>query len=459
MKNRECLMKILSKALLLIYTILFVAGFTKNLESQADKPQGNLGIFYFKKGPFDIMDFPVTYSRVGFAWGSVEPVQGEFVWRAGFIQRFERSIEKGVVCIPNIKTVGADWAVRSPKNSEASSPPKDLKTSFNPQYGYSRTYYNFIKKVAVRYKGKLKIVVIENEVTADNFWDGTMDEYLRLVATAKKAFNEVDPQVKIADSGLASGVWSILIANELLNQGRDQEAFSFLKEFFAENPKRRQQLSSFSNAEQFFKDRKVQKLLQETTYLLPKLKSHVDIINFHYYSESQFLPEVISYIRKNISNLPLMCNELGPRGENERKIASNAVKKISLCLAYDVSPCIWFPFANVRHPVNLLPNVKTQVPNPKYSQQVKQAMLFVLQNLNYEVTSHEDLSKGNLRRFVFHFKGACDVEVLWKESGVDKIKIISKTHRAYDFLGEKIDIASGYLTVTLEPVYIIKEIE
>jgi len=103
---------------------------------------------------------------------------------------------------------------------KSSSPPKDLTDSFNEKYGYNCTYYNFVHGVAERYKGEFPIVIIENEITARDFWSRTMEEYLKLLITAKKVLINVDSQIKVADSGLASLCWGILMIDEMVKEGK-----------------------------------------------------------------------------------------------------------------------------------------------------------------------------------------------------------------------------------------------
>ena len=200
------------------------------------KPEtkGNLGVYYFQSKELDATDFNITYVRLVIPWGAVEIESGKFSWDAQPIRRIEQSLAKGIRVIPVIRTVGADWAIKTPSQS-CSSPPKDLGNIFSEDYGYSKSYYNFISEVAKRYKGKFPIVVIENEVTAENFWCGDMGEYLHLVATAKKAFQDVDPDVKIADSGIPSGVWGMVMAKELIEQGKEKEAFDFYSDYFSQS--------------------------------------------------------------------------------------------------------------------------------------------------------------------------------------------------------------------------------
>lgn len=113
----------------------------------------------------DITDF----NHLVIPWGGVEPERGEFLWDTQPLRRIDRSLREGIKVISVIRTMGADWALKN-SSLRCSSPPRGIGNTFNESYGYSKSYYNFISEVVKRYRGKFPIVVIENEVTAKNFW-------------------------------------------------------------------------------------------------------------------------------------------------------------------------------------------------------------------------------------------------------------------------------------------------
>ncbi|MCD6408125.1 hypothetical protein J7L87_03645 [bacterium] len=193
--------------------------------------KGIIGSFYFSTSQVNVTQFDITYTRAVIPWEAVESEEGKFNWKAAPLRKIDYILKKGIKVVPVIRTVGANWALKYPER-KSSSPPKDLNSSFHPEYGYSRSYYNFVYTVAKRYKGKFPIVVIENEVTARGFWNGTMDEYIKVLITAKKALKDAEPEIKIADSGLASLCWGLLMVNEFFEKGREKEAFEFYKNYF-----------------------------------------------------------------------------------------------------------------------------------------------------------------------------------------------------------------------------------
>jgi hypothetical protein len=355
--------------------------------------KGNLGVYYFQTRELDIADFNVAYTRLVIPWGAVEPEQGKFLWDAKPLKRIDMSLAKGIKVIPVIRTVGAGWALKTQSQS-CSSPPKDLTKTFNENYGYSKSYYHFISEVARHYKGKFQIVVIENEVTAKNFWCGSMNEYLRLVATARKAFKDVDPNVKIADSGIPSTVLGFLITKELLDRGKEKEAFDFYNAYF--NLSFVRKVNSVEELKITLEEKHAKESVEKAEYLLGRVNNAVDIINFHYYESSEFFPEVVSFIKKRTGDMPLMSNEMGTRyrldePEREKKAGEDMIKKFVLARALNLESVIWFPFSNNRHNI-----IGLMDENKKEIDATLNAFNTSMNFLNRPLLSYENLSENGI---------------------------------------------------------------
>jgi hypothetical protein len=317
-----------------------------------EEPKGNLGAYYLQTPELDITDFKVTYVRLSIPWGVIEPEEGKFAWDTEPIRRIDRLLEKGVKVVPVIRAVGADWALRNAAEG-CSAPPKDLEDRFSEECGYSKFYYDFVSEIAKRYKGELEIVVIENEVIAEKFWCGSMDEYPRLLATARKAFRDVDPNVKIADSGLPSLIWGVLISKELLSKGEEAKAVKFFNAYFSQSFITAK-VGSAQELEAVFNKKNVKEKMEKSEYLLERLKDLVDIVNFHFYEPPELFPEVVSFIREKTGGMPVMTNELGARYRldelgRQQRAAEDIVKKFVLSQALGLRAAIWFSFTNDEH--------------------------------------------------------------------------------------------------------------
>ena len=391
------------------------------------------GVLYFhEKGWIDVKDLKISCIRLSISWGEVEPVKGKFLSSASPLKKMDKCLQLGIEVIPVIRSSGAGWAVKSFKSS-ASSPPKDLQKSYHPVYAYSKSYYEFIKKIAEKYRGKLSLVVIENEVTAKKFWEGTMDEYLRLLATARKAFQDVDPHIKIADSGIASFAWGVYMVYDLFKKGKSKEAFSFYKEYFHEAyfPT----ASSPEDLYKFLRKKNVREQIEKVEYLLNHLKKYVDVINFHFYESPHLLPYLVAFIKKKIGDLPLICNEMGVRYrlntfKRDEKSAEDIIKKLTISKALGLSAVIWFPFQNDQHNIVGLGNKEKGVNLITFI-----AFKTALKFLNQPCLHCKNCSERNFTCYSFIFPDS-KVEVMWSNEEV--VMEFPKEALIYNFHGNEV---------------------
>ena len=180
----------------------------------------------------------VTYLRPALHWSLFEPQKGVFDWNNSRAKSIDDYIAKGFKIIPVIKCV-SPWAVKYNEGMRCASPPKDMRSQPDERYAYSETYYNFIRKLAEHYKGKFEYVSIEIEVHDPHFWHGTMDEYLHLLATARKAFKEVDPNIQITDCGIQGGSLGWFVMQDHMKARRSGEALAYFRKTNPANPNAR----------------------------------------------------------------------------------------------------------------------------------------------------------------------------------------------------------------------------
>ncbi|MCD6220291.1 hypothetical protein J7K43_07915 [Candidatus Calescamantes bacterium] len=411
---------------------------------------GIIGCFYFQTHQIDATELNITYARAVIPWGAVQPEEDYFNWNAKPLRKIDYILKKGIKVIPVVRSVGAEWALKYP-GRKSSSPPKDLTDSFDEKYGYSRTYYNFVHEVTKRYKGKFPIVVVENEVTARCFWLGTMEEYLKLVITAKKALKDVDSQIKVADSGVASLCWGILMIDEMVKKGKEKEAFNFYKSYFSQAYGKK--IHSVKELKYFLKSKTAREHIKKLEYLLPRLRNTVDILNFHYYENSSLFPQLISFIRKKMGNIPLMNNELGVRiksgvHERRKKASEELIKKLVFSIAFDLKAVMVFPFTNEEHNIIGLGDEKKMAID-----EMMNSFKISLKFLNHKLISYENLSENNLQNHLFRFKSQI-VRVLWGEEGNTEEVKIPENYRAYDYQGK--EIKESYVVISSSPIFMVK---
>lgn len=129
---------------------------------------------------------------------------------------------------------GDTWDPESPDADTPSGPPADLSAVYDAGHGYSATYYDFIHHFVSSFGDRIDRITIENEVNASNFWDGTIDEYIRVLTTARKAAQDANPLVLVFDSGMGSGSWGAPVAQDRYEDGHWSwtEARDFLVEYY-----------------------------------------------------------------------------------------------------------------------------------------------------------------------------------------------------------------------------------
>jgi len=112
---------------------------------------------------------------------------------------------------------------------------KDLTDTFDPSFGYSQLYFNWVTSLLNHYGDVIKILIIENEVDQhNNTWceatrmSGNTDPlagrngYAKMVITAKYAAQKLNSKTLIADSGMMGNSWIRLALIHYISQRRAQ---------------------------------------------------------------------------------------------------------------------------------------------------------------------------------------------------------------------------------------------
>lgn len=116
---------------------------------------------------------------------------------------------------------------RCPADPALSRIPLDLDATPgaapDPVFGYSRSYYDFVRALMARHGDQIDYVVIENEINDARYWDTVRDPdaelYLRLLATAHKAVKDVDARIVVTDSGFGTTLYGVCAAKDLRDSG------------------------------------------------------------------------------------------------------------------------------------------------------------------------------------------------------------------------------------------------
>ncbi len=321
------------------------------------RTQSNIGFFQFdgyqKLNSAYFSNAPV---RIAISWRQFEPEPGEFIFDASNkqAQKIDELIKNGFTVIPSIRAkskwaveqiaVVADSTVKAGSEALCASAPLDMERTKPLREGesYSKSYYRFVRTIAEHYKGKFPIVVIENEINdpipEGGDWCSGVDEYLRLVLTAKKAFRDVDPAVLIADGALQPRPLLWLTIDEYLQRG-DRTAALHLYSLLEGKQISYEQL--LAEKEIVFSEPRVAKAKE---FIAAGLYQWVDIGNFHYVHHPDALADMVTFLRKDAPpQKPFMTGGFGAARKNvedENQAAKEIIYSITRLFALRISPVV-----------------------------------------------------------------------------------------------------------------------
>ncbi|MEW6101201.1 MAG: cellulase family glycosylhydrolase [Candidatus Omnitrophota bacterium] len=142
----------------------------------------------FKRG-FAIFPLIDRLDKSGYYWEKMD-------------EKVKKAEEENVDILLNLRSVSLWGTIAQPKRRGgsgfiASSMPKEINR-----------WKKFVKAVASRYKNrKIKIYYeIENEVNAPGFWNGTIEEYAKLLTETYKTIKSADPDAVVLHAAMACGI-------------------------------------------------------------------------------------------------------------------------------------------------------------------------------------------------------------------------------------------------------------
>ncbi|MCA0181035.1 MAG: hypothetical protein LCH77_15910 [Actinobacteria bacterium] len=217
-------------------------------------------------------------------------------------------------------------------------------------------YQQFVTTLVNRYKDRgVTLWAIENEVDANNFWSGTPQEYVDLVALASSAIKAADPSATILDAGISSTGHGIALAGELLDAGQEQEALALYQAWFA-----RRHGSGTARFPVVNSVEELRTLLQEgrATRVRAMESANWQAINsgavtayqLHFYENPDLLHTLLDYVRRHLAvQIPLQGWEIGtawPGGDyTEAAHGAEVARLLGTLLTEKVSPIVYLPLA------------------------------------------------------------------------------------------------------------------
>ena len=450
----------------LILVLILVLSFSiANAQLPPDTWQPNeIGIFYFSGlAQHDYLN--VDWIRTAIPWCILQPDSVSWDWYR-FENRIQQAINAGVKVLLTLR-IGQGWMNRMPLSEEEtySLPPTDLSETWDEEVGYSPSYFNFIFEVVNHFHPAA--INIENEANANNFYQGSVEEYIRILKTAKLAAQKADPDTRVMDSGFACRAWGITVGWDRYQSGRwnQQETFDFLLDYafhWAEVLQNPEQLDEFFQNGQDHIDFIVN--------AIPLFKDNIDLLNFHSYADYSLIDTVIVWIREKMNDAgyqaPLFCNEHGIKIHPDSAYARGGLdqakdifKQVITMWATGVEATLRFPFEKKdTGTVGLFTH-------PDSLRLAAQTLQLLGRKMSGRCRFSEAISSGpEIFQYAFvDSAGGKALEAAWCETGECEveIQIPQGIQRIYpiDVIGNKteLEVTGEYITITLDTMPILIE--
>jgi hypothetical protein len=348
-------------------------------------------------------DSGADWMRVPIQWKFVERGDDNFTF--GAEGSWLNELEARNMHMSPVVVVGQCWASHragdgwNPTDDPETIPdypsraPADLRATYNAIVAYSTTYYDFIFEFVREYGDRIDRLTIENEVNAPNFWEDPIEDYIKVLTTARKAANDADPNVKVFDSGMGSGSWGAPLAEDRYDAGTWDwlETRDWLRAYYDRDVFVRRDfpqlwtINQQSQLDAFFANPGVIENNNRVRHVLGNLFSTelgmmlVDGLNVKYTGEPWMLGELVGWIDERIADsgaspIPVKVNNeasnwcVDPADYNSGLnvcnvvpsdfpiLAREMVKKVLLGLDAGVEQSLWFPLSN---------DVATNEPTPR----------------------------------------------------------------------------------------------
>jgi hypothetical protein len=478
---------VIRKLIALISIVIFSLGVIicemKAQESRSPNISGSafgLTGFYGEK-PYQLANnLGARWIRPEIKWGWIEPQKNQFNW-VKLDKLYEDFGKKyGFNIMISLRTGQLGWATRCDKklcrykkdiktrgcpDKYASLPPKDLESTWNDKWGYSKDYYEFIFKLVEHFKGKINYLVIENEVNTLTFWHGTKEEYLQLRATAYKAAHDANPEVVVIDNGIAGGVWDYAIIWELYHRGKKEEAEKFFRISAKRTLTQEKINKNIGNADKMIKK---QRLSRDYEILKAVFKEPTfDVASYHLYGPWECQKIIIDWLksemRKNGYEKPIICTEGGfvdslrspEDAQVQQEVAEDIIKLHVTAFGENVKKWIWLP---------LVEKYEGKAINLRYKGLYNSTLKKLPAGIAYEIMikkidNFSSVEKLDFGPEIYAYKfivAEKPMFILWSKSEqkVDLSKYLTGKVKVTDIKGDISSVESFTINSTSSPIFV-----
>jgi hypothetical protein len=167
--------------------------------------------------------------------------------------------------------------------------------------------------------------------------------------------HDADPRAEVLDSGIASPIYGVAIAERLLTQGREDEAIAAYQRYYARRGGQYDRVGTAAELRSVLARDLVRRGLGylAATQRLAKEKAF-DVYQLHFYEPWDNAPALLEYLHATLpSTMPIEGWEVGmfqhgafeQQSEDQQVRAGEAAKVVSLLLAGGIRRVVWLPVA------------------------------------------------------------------------------------------------------------------
>lgn len=153
------------------------------------------------------------------AWPYLEPTKGN--WDFKKLDWYVDAAKKHGAEVMIVFGLSPNWASSKPDEPSAYNKGVARETGWAAPPKNISDWKNYVRTVAERYRGTVKLYEVWNEVNHETFFSGTQDEITLLNNEAAKALREVDPEIKMVSSSCVGNTAFLRI---LLEKGIAKQA-------------------------------------------------------------------------------------------------------------------------------------------------------------------------------------------------------------------------------------------
>lgn len=377
----------------------------------------------------EMRELGAVWLRLNVMWANIEKTEGQYDW-SYFDTVVRRAREAGIELLINVRGyTGAGW-------------PGYVRELYVADRAEKlAAYERFLRELVRRYKGQIRYWQIENEVEWQDWWRGTMDEYVLVLGAAYRTIKNEDTTSQVLIAGCPTAPFFLADLSNPLNPVSD---LAWVRNYF-----------------------------ERLRFILDRGRQYFDILDVHLYGKPERMTERIDFFRQQMRSFgyqkPIWLTETGgpdmregvadsgkweqlPPGDTDTQ-AREVPKRYALALAAGVDRIFWHSLTQQDVPTQNVWSGMALVRGKQRRPAFSAYQLMVQKLEGFTAVERLDLAVGV---WAFRFaKPPSEVYVVWADSArVVSLPATSKSIIVTDIFGKTLQASPSQLSVTETPVFV-----